>query len=371
MDKILITGGHVTPALAVIDTLRAEGNSEIIFAGRMHATEGSTALSAEYELVRAKGIRFLPITTGRLQRTLTWRTIPSLLKIPVGFWQAYGYCVREKPSLIVSFGGYIALPVAIAGWALGIPVITHEQTRLAGLTNRIIAGIAKRICVTFDRTATQFPEAKTVVTGLPMRKELFSPPNTCPFEIKDTGRPVLYITGGSVGARSLNRLLYPVIAALVRTYTVIHQTGTGSLEEASRSRQLLPARIRSRYITDAFLDVKKLSWVLAHAGLVVGRAGANTTVECAALGKVAILVPLPWSAGGEQTVNAKWLEHNGGAKVLEQRGLSPEKLLGEIERIWKHHESLERRAKLFAPSVPRDGAARLAREIVSLLATGV
>lgn len=367
MTKILITGGHVTPALALMEELRGMAGMDIVFVGRTHATEGSPAPSAEYELVSAMGVRFLPITTGRLQRTLTSRTIPSLLKIPVGFWQAYAICARERPSLIVSFGGYIALPVVVAGWALGIPIVTHEQTRRAGLTNRMIAGVAKKICVTFGNTVTQFPIEKTVVTGLPMRKAIFSPPTRSPFSIQDRSRPILYITGGSVGARSLNRLLYPVMGKLTAHFTVIHQVGFGSLAEATRARQSLTPGKRARYIIEAFLNMKKLSWVLRHAALIVGRSGANTITECAALGKVALFIPLPWSGGGEQTINAKWLEHNGGVKVIDQRGLTAEKLLAEIERVWEQRQTLGARAEQFAKTVPRDGAARMAREIALLL----
>jgi UDP-N-acetylglucosamine--N-acetylmuramyl-(pentapeptide) pyrophosphoryl-undecaprenol N-acetylglucosamine transferase len=148
--SIFITGGHITPAIAIIDTLTTRSDVQVVFIGRKYAMEQDKQASAEYELIAAKQIRFLPITTGRLQRSFTGQTIPSLLKIPVGFVQSFIYCLRERPKLVVSFGGYIALPVAYAAWILRIPVITHEQTLVAGLANKLIALVARRVCVTFQ-----------------------------------------------------------------------------------------------------------------------------------------------------------------------------------------------------------------------------
>lgn len=319
--KLFICGGHVTPALALIDELKDE--FEIVFLGRTHAVE--------HTLVLEKGIRFLPI-----------------VKIPIGFIQACAYCLRQKPNGIVSFGGYVALPVAVAGWILRIPVITHEQTRVPGRANRIIANIARRVCVTFDETKKQFPSA--VVTGLPMRKELFVQSALPAYPVDET-YPLLYITGGSQGARSMNEKIAPAIAALTGQFTIIHQTGP-----------VRPAP-RNRYITESYIPLEKLPWVLHHAHIVIGRSGANTTMELAALGKVAILVPLPWSAGGEQRAHAKWLEAAGTAVVIEQKDLTEKTLLSSIQNIMDHFDTYKKSAEALAKKIPRDGAKRLAAEV--------
>jgi UDP-N-acetylglucosamine--N-acetylmuramyl-(pentapeptide) pyrophosphoryl-undecaprenol N-acetylglucosamine transferase len=364
-QTIVITGGHITPALALIDAL--PDNVSVIFFGRKYAMEGSRTPSFEYRLITEKGIKFISITAGRLQRHLTWRTIPSLLKIPVGCVQALWWCSRERPSLIVSFGGYVALPTAMAGWFFRIPVITHEQTLVPGLANKLIARIATRVCVTHPETMGLFPKGKVALTGLPMRSELFTPPKEAPFAL-DIGRyPLLYVTGGSTGAQSVNRIVYPLVPSLVRKYTIIHQVGDTSLSEAQKIRAVLADEYKDRYIVRPYIPIRELAWVLSHATLVVGRSGANTVMELAALGKVSLLVPLPWSGGGEQQQNADWLVQNGGAVVLTQNTLTPQLLKKEIEATRANMTGLQRRASALAVKIPRDGTRRMLHEIERML----
>jgi UDP-N-acetylglucosamine--N-acetylmuramyl-(pentapeptide) pyrophosphoryl-undecaprenol N-acetylglucosamine transferase len=362
---VVITGGHITPAIAVTDALKDDVS--VVFIGRKYAMEGSRIPSFEYRLMTKRGIRFIPITTGRLQRHMSWKTIPSLVKIPVGCIQSLWYCLRERPSLIVSFGGYVALPPAIAGWLCRIPVITHEQTLVAGLSNKIIARIAKRVCVTFPETLTQLPKGKAVYTGLPIRAALFTPPKKSPFALDLTHYPLIYITGGGTGARSLNRLLFPILPALLRHHSIVHQVGDTSLTEAQKIRESLPDEYKDRYIVQSYILTTTLSWVLSHAALVVGRSGANTVMELAALGKVALLVPLPWSGGGEQQENAAWLARSGGAVVLKQAELTPQILEHTIETTWANLTSFQQRADACAQHIPRDGTKRFVREIEHIL----
>ncbi len=361
----------MTPAIALIDTLSGDSTIEIVFVGRKYAMEGDRNVSAEYELMREKGIRFLPIMAGRMQRAFTVQTIPSLIKVPVGLIQALSYCVREKPHLIVSFGGYVALPVAIAAWIMGIPVITHEQTLAAGLANKVIAMIAKRVCVTFEETRTHFPKGKVAFTGLPMRAQLFELTKEPPYTIDAKKYPLLYITGGSLGARSLNERLFPAIPELLRSYTIIHQTGSVSFEEASGLRQSLPRALRDRYIIEPFIPLPSLAWTLQRAVIVIGRSGANTTIELASLGKVAILVPLPWSAGNEQLWLARWLSSHGAAEVIIQDTLTSEVLMDTITKIRNDYESLSSQAKTLSRHIPRDGAKRMMKEIREVLSSSV
>ncbi|MCX6794276.1 MAG: UDP-N-acetylglucosamine--N-acetylmuramyl-(pentapeptide) pyrophosphoryl-undecaprenol N-acetylglucosamine transferase [Candidatus Gottesmanbacteria bacterium] len=360
---IVITGGHITPAIALIDALKVKNDSTVVFIGRKHAIEGSREPSFEYQLIKEKGIRFVSITTGRLQRQFTRHTIPSLLKIPIGCIQAYIYCFKEHPSLIVSFGGYVGLPVAVAGWLCRIPVITHEQTRVAGLANRIIARIAKRVCVTFPETVGHFPKGKAVYTGLPMRSALFTPPKKAPFSLDIQQYPLMYVTGGGTGAQSLNRLLFPILPALLREHSIVHQVGDTSLPEAQKIRAALPTEYKDRYVVQSYIPLPALSWVLSHTSLVLGRSGANTVMELAALGKVALLVPLPWSGGNEQQENAIWLASYGGAIVLNQNELTPRLFEKKIETVWANIRSLQLRADACASGIPRNGTERLLTEI--------
>lgn len=232
----------MTPAIALIDELVKDASLEIVFVGRKYAVE--------YTLITKKGIRFLPIDAGK-------RTVSTLMKVPIGFFEALTYCIHEKPRLIVSFGGYVALPVAIAAWISGIPVITHEQTLVPGLTNRIIAVIAKRILVAFKETLHRFPKNKTEYIGLPMRADLFSAVKKTPYRIDEKNYPLIYITGGSQGAKSLNEKMLSAIKDLTKSYTVIHQTGPGAVDGFTR------------YTPEQYIPVTELSWILQHAMIVI------------------------------------------------------------------------------------------------------
>jgi UDP-N-acetylglucosamine--N-acetylmuramyl-(pentapeptide) pyrophosphoryl-undecaprenol N-acetylglucosamine transferase len=356
---ICITGGHITPALAVISEIQKTYPTWDMFViGRDIAIEGSREISVERRLVEQKKLRFLPLTAGRLSRTLGITNIVSFLKIPVGFVQAIGYVRRYKPDLVVSFGGYIALPVVLASALFGIPIITHEQTRVAGLANKIIGWFARKICITFEDTVAQFPAKKTVVTGLPMREELFMPPSQPSFNVPSG--PIVYITGGSTGAVSMNDRLFPLLGELVQKYVVIHQTGKLSVSKAKDIKNALPDTLQDRYIPKDFLESSDIAWILRKAHVVVGRSGANTVMEIAILGKYMICIPLPWSAGGEQLENAKWLSTLGLGIVIKQNDVAKETLAKALDSIG---------VKGKAPTVviPNDGAARVMAQISAIL----
>ena len=354
--KILFTGGHITPAIAVSDELRElVVEAEIIFVGRLQTMEGGGE-SEEARIVNARGFRFLSISAGRFTRALNMLSFVGIMRIPFGFFRAFQICISERPDVIVSFGGYVALPVVIAGWILGIPSLTHEQTRVPGLANRIIAHLAKRVCVSFTGTEREFPKHKTVVTGLPIRKSIFNPPNTSPFPI-DLKKPLIFITGGSTGAQTLNRLIFPIVRNLTERYGVIHQTGRLDFQNAPKI---------SGYIATAYLEERDYAWVINHARLVIGRSGANTIGEVAALGKVALLVPLPWSGENEQYENARYLEEAGTSRVLNQKNLTPAQLLTAVDAIWADVEAYGKNATKLSREFPQNAAAEVTNQIMEL-----
>ncbi len=334
---LFVTGGHPTPALAFLEELeKRKPDWRVYWVGRKYAMEGSRVHSSEYRLVQDTRAKFLPLTTGRLQRTFTLHTIPSLFKLPVGFIQSLYYIAKYRPQRILVFGGYIAVPVAVAGFLTGIPVIIHEQVVKPGLANRFLALLAHRICVSFPESTAHVPKGKTVVTGLPLRRGLFHPPASPSFPVPKSAGPILYITGGSTGAQSLNDVLFPLIRPLTEQYTIIHQTGEPSFEKASRMKESL-GKYRTRYIPVPYLDLPDLAWTYAHASVVIGRSGANTVAETAAWGKPALFIPLPWSAGSEQEANARaYAASSGKAVVLDQYEITAETVIGLLGDLIKH-----------------------------------
>lgn len=357
MKKILITGGHITPAIAVADELRKrDGEMEIIFVVRRQATEGGGE-SEEARIVKARGFRYVSISAGRFTRALNMLSFVGIVRIPFGFFRAFHICISERPDIIVSFGGYVALPVVLAGWILGIPSLTHEQTRSPGLANRIIAHYAKRVCVSFSETVHEFPKQNTVVTGLPIRHSIFNPPKTSPFPI-DLKKPLVFITGGSTGAQSLNRLIFPIIQNITKRYGVIHQTGRLDFLSSPKA---------SGYIAIPYLEEREYAWVVNHANLIIGRSGANTTGEIAALGKVALLVPLPWSGGNEQYENALHLEKAGTCRVLNQKNLTSEELVTAIGALLTDQQVYRSNAIKLSREFPRNAAEEVAHQVVEIL----
>jgi UDP-N-acetylglucosamine--N-acetylmuramyl-(pentapeptide) pyrophosphoryl-undecaprenol N-acetylglucosamine transferase len=366
---ILITGGHLTPAVAVMDEIATKHPTwRTVFVGRPYALEGTTIPSEEERVIRKRGVAFFPLITGRFMRQVSIEALVSLFKVPLGVFGALGILARVRPMLVVSFGGYVALPVVVAAFMRGIPIITHEQTQDAGLANRIIARLARKVCVSFEETLSVFPEGKAVVTGLPLRRSLFGAPKKAAFPLPHDPGNIFYITGGATGAASFNAIVYRALKDLLAQGTVVHQVGRYSYDEAVKVKRGLPPALRARYIVRPYVDGDAYVWLLHRAHVVIGRAGANTVSELAALAKVAILVPLPWSAGGEQQKNAQWLAANGGAIVVSQKELDAKKLLRFITETLGSWERLSSRAKSFARLVPRDGAVRMAAEIEHLLA---
>src|SRR3989339_499065 len=146
--KIIIIGGHLAPALSVLEALPK--NTQVLFVGRKYALEGDNALSLEYNTITSLNIPFVGLNTGRLQRKITRFTLFSLLKLPFGIIKSFLILIDFKPDVVVGFGGYVSIPVTFCAFVLRIPVVIHEQTMEAGLTNRLVSRFAKKICISWD-----------------------------------------------------------------------------------------------------------------------------------------------------------------------------------------------------------------------------
>lgn len=345
--RIILTGGHLTPALALLPKLSDE--YEILFIGRKHAFEGDEALSMEYKTLKDLGVPFKTITTGRLERRFTFYTIPSLLKVPIGFIQSLMILFQYKPRLVFSFGGYVALPVSLAAFLLGIPIVTHEQTVLGGLSNRIIAPIAKKICISFRESGKYFPAQKTILTGNPLRKELFETPKDEPtISVSTKTLPLLYVTGGSSGSHSINILIEQVLETLVRKYVVIHQIGdTIAYKDFDRlcaRKEKLSKKMQENYIPLRSVSASELSWIYKQAALLIGRSGANTVYEILSFGVPSLLIPLPWAGKGEQEANARLVENVGLGKMVRQEKLTPNLFLSTLDEMLSKREKFRENA---------------------------
>jgi UDP-N-acetylglucosamine--N-acetylmuramyl-(pentapeptide) pyrophosphoryl-undecaprenol N-acetylglucosamine transferase len=253
--------------------------------------------------------------------------------------EAFAQVARFRPAVIFSTGGYVCVPPVIAGWLLRVPVLTHEQTVRSGLANRIAARFARRVAISFPESARDFSPAKTVLTGNPVRPDVLGgdPARAAAHWRLDPALPVIYVTGGAQGAHAVNEAVFAALPTLLDAVQVVHQTGEGpdgsraDLTQAERLAAETPLG-QARYRPVPFVGAE-LADLLALAALVVGRAGAGTLNELAAVGRPAVLIPLPGTSADEQTANARRMEAAGAAIVLLQDQLTPDRLADTVLRL--------------------------------------
>lgn len=325
---VLFTGGHHNSALEIAKALQKEGVS-ILWIGHKFAVSGGKSLSAEYQEVTANHIKFLELKTGRFYR----KSFLQWFKIAFGFIQSGVYLLRYKPTLIFSSGGYLAVPVVIMGWLLRIPSITHEQTVVAGWANRAIAPFVKKILLTHKSSLANYPAGKSLVVGLPIKKELLQKKYSKRFT-----PPLLYITCGKQGSHTINEAVFPLIPKLVEKFTIVHQVGNTNRyrdqEKARRIKDRLKEH-RDRYLFAPYFFSTDSATYLRSAKVIVSRAGAHNSYELMVLNKKAVLIPIPWVSHNEQLLNAKLVAGSTGSLIIEEKDLTPQTLYSAIIEMSK------------------------------------
>lgn len=316
------TGGHVFPALAVADYLRAR-DWRVVWLGARAGMEATLVPRHGYELaaIRFAGLR----GKGLLAKLL----LP--LNLLVAFWQALRALRAYKPDVVLGMGGYVAFPGGMMAVLLGRPLAIHEQNSIAGLANRVLAGVADRVLVAFPGALP-----RSQLSGNPVREAIarIAPPAQ-----RFAGRagPLrVLVVGGSLGAAALNERVPPAIA-LVPTGErphVVHQSGAKHLDalRAGYAAAGVAADLR------AFID--DMAQAYADADVAICRAGATTVAELAAAGVASVLVPFPFAVDDHQTTNARYLADAGAAVLVQQRDLTPERL-AEILRSLSRGRLLE------------------------------
>ncbi len=330
-SDILLTGGHAaTTAIATIEEiLKSHKDWKLCWVGASSAFEGKKVPTLASVVMPSLGVAYYPITMGRLQRKFTVWTIPTLFKIPIGFIQAFWLVLRLRPRVVVSFGGYISVPVCIASWLLGIPIIVHEQTVAAGLANRITSFFATKVAIARVESKKYFPEKKVVLVGNPVMDSIRKvKPKT-----KIGNPPVIYITGGSSGSQRVNNVVELALPDILKKFKVIHQTGRLDYEHFKKMQS-------PGYEVYGFIDIGKIASVFEKADIVVGRAGANTVAEIMVTKRPAILIPIPWVAYDEQTKNAKLAEESGIGVVIKQNDLTVQVLLEQLDFIVRNWQKM-------------------------------
>ena len=287
---------------------------------------------------KPRGSLFNPLLSASSGDTSHFTTFPDAGRVPLGVAQSLPKLRRFRPDVVFSTGGYVGVPAVVAGRMLNIPAITHEQTAILGLATRINARFSRSVALSYESTPRPSTRkgGSVAVTGNPIRSWLRRGDVTKARSIFDLqGQlPLLYITGGAQGALAINDVVAEALDQLLDMVEVVHQTGPArfnrSYKELTKRRASLPASRAARYhLTESIAD--ELAHLYAAADIVLGRSGAGTVAELAALGKPSILVPLPGAT--EQRENARSLEAASAAIVVDQLELTPARLIEEVKML--------------------------------------
>jgi UDP-N-acetylglucosamine--N-acetylmuramyl-(pentapeptide) pyrophosphoryl-undecaprenol N-acetylglucosamine transferase len=316
------TGGHIFPGLAVAHVLRDKGWRVHWFGG----TGSAGQPSMESQLVPPQGFPFEAIDFGgvRGKGLITVALLP--LRLLRAFWQSIQVLLRVKPDVVLGLGGYISFPGGMMAVLLGKPLVLHEQNSIAGLTNKVLAGLA-------DRVFTAFPNVikGAAWVGNPLRAAFLNQPGPEQRFAGRTGPLKLLVVGGSLGAKALNDAVPQALALIPEAQRpeVVHQSGAKQIDALRANYS--SAGVRAQLTP--FID--DTAQAFAKADLVICRAGASTVTELAAVGVAALFVPLPSAVDDHQTANARFLVDQGAGWLVPQAQLTPAglaKMLQKTER---------------------------------------
>ena len=327
MKKIVLTGGgtagHVTPNIALIPELQKQGY-EVHYIGSYDGIEK--------KLIEKLNIPYYGISSGKLRRYIDLKNLSDPFKVIKGLAQARRLLGKIKPDVVFSKGGFVSVPVVLAAKSRKIPCIIHESDMTPGLANKICIPCAQRVCTNFPETLKHLPAEKAVLTGSPIRAELFNGNKEkglkfCGF---DDSKPVILIIGGSLGAVAVNNAVRAILPQLLEKFQIIHLCGKGKLDESLKD---VKGYVQFEYIHD------ELSDLMAASDIFISRAGANAICEILALRKPNILIPLSAQASrGDQILNAASFEKQGYSIVIQEEDITNEKLLTAVNDAYTNKD---------------------------------
>ena len=325
MKRIILTGGgtagHVTPNIALLPRLKELGY-DIQYIG--------SYTGIEKELIEPFGIPYHGISSGKLRRYFSVQNFTDPFRVLKGFREAHKLIRQLKPDVIFSKGGFVSVPVVLAGKRCKVPVIIHESDMTPGLANKIAIPSAAKVCCNFPETLKSLPEGKAVLTGSPIRQELLSGNKIAAMDMCHftSDKPVILVIGGSLGAVAVNNAVREALPELLKDFQIIHLCGKGKMDESLKD---VEGYCQFEYIKN------ELRNLFALADIVISRAGANAICELLALHKPNLLIPLSANASrGDQILNARSFERQGFSLVLEEEQLTKETLLKAVKSLYEN-----------------------------------
>ncbi len=351
MKCIVLTGGgsagHVTPHLALLPKL-ADLQWDIHYIGTKNGIERDLMTGL---------VPYHAISAGKLRRYFDLKNFSDPFRVLQGTVEAFWILRRLRPNVILSKGGFVSLPVAVAARSLGIPVILHESDITPGLANRLALPFATHLCVTFPETLQYIKKASVSLTGNPIRESLFTGEAKqgyalCKFQ---KGKPLLLVIGGSLGASKVNQALRESLVTLTKSYQIAHICGEGNVDTSIE----MQGYTQFSYVND------ELRHLFAAADMVISRAGANAIFELLALRKPNLLIPLSRSASrGDQIMNAKSFVTQGFSILLAEEKLTPESLVENIHSLAEQASKMRKTMELSPISKSSDEVMKVILEYV-------
>lgn len=328
MKRIILTGGgtagHVTPNIALLPQLKELGYD-------IHYIGSYTGI--EKELIEQFGIPYHGISSGKLRRYFSIQNFTDPFRVLKGFREANKLIKDLKPNVIFSKGGFVSVPVVMAGKRRHIPTIIHESDMTPGLANKLSIPSATKVCCNFPETLEHLPKEKAVLTGSPIRQELLEGDRAAALKFcgLTDDKPVILIIGGSLGSVAVNDAVRSILPELLKDFHVIHLCGKGKMDKSLNS---LKGYVQFEYVQNQLKDL------FALTDIVISRAGANAICELLALHKPNLLIPLSANASrGDQILNARSFERQGFSIVLEEENLNKNSLLAAIRKLYEDRDT--------------------------------
>ena len=320
--KIIMTGGgtagHVTPNIALVPSLEKRG-FEVKYIGSKNGIEK--------EIIKKNNIPYYEISSGKLRRYFDVKNFSDPFKVIKGIFEARKILSKEKPDVIFSKGGFVAVPVVIAASMKKIPVVAHESDITPGLANKLSSPFCNKLCVTFRESLKYVKDNKGILTGSPIREEIFKGSRAKGLEICgfQNDKEVLFIMGGSLGSKVINDVIRENLDELLAKFNIIHICGKGNIDT---SLENIKGYNQFEYVNEELPDF------MMAADYIISRAGANSIFEFLALKKPTLLIPLSRKASrGDQILNANSFEKEGYALVMQEEEINKESFIKKIDEL--------------------------------------
>ncbi|MBI4948487.1 UDP-N-acetylglucosamine--N-acetylmuramyl-(pentapeptide) pyrophosphoryl-undecaprenol N-acetylglucosamine transferase [Candidatus Berkelbacteria bacterium] len=331
------SGGHIYPLIAVAEELKARGIS-FAYVG--------TKNSKEEEVAKEEKIDFIAINAGKWRRYVKFKSffqnIFDVFRVIYGFFQCIKLLRASRAKVVLSKGGYVALPMVFATKLLGRKLVVHESDTIMGLTNRIGARFADKVLTAFDPKVFPDADSRFIQVGIPVRRSLLK---SAKLKSPQKKKPVILVLSGSQGSRFVNNLIKSEINTLLSKYELIHSTGTTDIEDFIKLKNQLSEEIRDNYRPHDFIG-RELPYYMQLADLIIGRSGATAIVEASVFSKAMFVIPLASSANNHQLQNAKLLSKAGALEYIEEHQVNPQKFIEKIDQIISTNKKTELGKKL-------------------------